>query len=846
MGLWGIRMERRMKRAVYSAVLFLIALALVIFCLYLYRQPRVVLRTHIQTKQTNAQIRADLAKKYNVPPSWITFGKDGVANVDPVDMTVRDLIITGTCTGCPTGQNPVLTGITVTGNVKLTGTSYDCTDFVKGVNGIWEDSINPVACGVKGDLRAEPALATAGTNCQLNPGTPGTVSGCTTLGAVTADANKLVRVVGTGNSVPAATGTNLFTGCVASVDGACTITLGTLPPAWFPTTPKTLNSVLRPRSYINNANDFYKATTPGTTGATEPDWSVCQTPGCTVNDGSVIWTDVDNIISAAGACSPVGYMGSTTTHVFTQIGTDDTPAWQRTADIMGDGTVPAPPIRILAPDRLSAISATILFRGKNGVFAGHGSMPNGWDYSEPAGSGMIWFGARGESMLRLLGDFIFQIRDFGLTGNSNPDHKARSCITIAQPRAPVHTSRFVSAGNTLENVSCNYGARMGQDPDTGGLQAIANYVGANAAKTTLSTYGIEWSPEFNAQNERMRMAQIYVNKTDVCFAELMQQAVANEIIESTCGSSGIAFALPNGGDMAVEHPIIISSGLWHLVGGVGRMRVNNEQGETDFLGASQTYNSQLLKFDQSGGVFVTSGQIPIDWNIPESGVFIDGPGTGIFSVYPGASKTVQIGQIMQPPIQYPDWKSGRFYWRPTDMIDKWYPNSPFAPLYIIKPVNNNAAGNYFRVSDSAQTVGPGISGTTEPNWDANCGVPSTFCPQEGIAPGIVWYNIGNYLQSKIIVPQSNNPNGYAFELTTPGQAGTQYPNFGVAIGSTVTDGAAVWTNVGVYPTNNNLWAYKAVIPWWFANTAYPANFVTRPGANLARNPGQYYYQANGT
>src|SRR5262249_30327695 len=138
--------------------------------------------------------------------------------------------------------------------------------------------------------------------------------------------------------------------------------------------------------------------------------------------------------------------------------------------------------------------------------------------------------------------------------------------------------------------------------------------------------------------------------------------------------------------------------------------------------------------------------------------------------------------------------------------------------------------------------GPGISGTTEPNWDSTCGVPGTFCPIEGIAPGIAWNNIGSYIQTKIIVPQQNNPNNYAFELTTPGVAGTQYPNFNVAIGATVTDGAAVWTALGIYTANPNLWVFKATIPGWTTSGSYPnANFVIKP-TSATRNPGGYYYQ----
>jgi hypothetical protein len=72
-------------------------------------------------------------------------------------------------------------------------------------------------------------------------------------------------------------------------------TTGSQPPAWVvpetiwsPLTQFSASATIAPRKA---AGQFWKVTTAGTSGATEPNWAGSSTPGDTITDGTVVWTN---------------------------------------------------------------------------------------------------------------------------------------------------------------------------------------------------------------------------------------------------------------------------------------------------------------------------------------------------------------------------------------------------------------------------------------------------------------------------------------------------------------------------------------------------------------------------
>ncbi len=65
---------------------------------------------------------------------------------------------------------------------------------------------------------------------------------------------------------------------------------------WQPTINYRIGAIVTPKTIPDNPNGghYYKCTTAGTSGATEPSWLTAN--GSTVTDGSVIWTESGNII----------------------------------------------------------------------------------------------------------------------------------------------------------------------------------------------------------------------------------------------------------------------------------------------------------------------------------------------------------------------------------------------------------------------------------------------------------------------------------------------------------------------------------------------------------------------
>ena len=68
----------------------------------------------------------------------------------------------------------------------------------------------------------------------------------------------------------------------------------TIPPDWIATHAYPQNFVMHPAFALNPGNIAYQATTPGTSGSSEPTWTTCQTVGSTCSDGSVVWTALAN------------------------------------------------------------------------------------------------------------------------------------------------------------------------------------------------------------------------------------------------------------------------------------------------------------------------------------------------------------------------------------------------------------------------------------------------------------------------------------------------------------------------------------------------------------------------
>ncbi|MBF0137468.1 MAG: hypothetical protein HQL65_14620 [Magnetococcales bacterium] len=71
--------------------------------------------------------------------------------------------------------------------------------------------------------------------------------------------------------------------------GPSSVTVTVDPPAWTATTASTVGEIVKP----GTGTHFYRCSTAGTTGATEPTWP---TDGGTVSDGTVTWTDMGAMV----------------------------------------------------------------------------------------------------------------------------------------------------------------------------------------------------------------------------------------------------------------------------------------------------------------------------------------------------------------------------------------------------------------------------------------------------------------------------------------------------------------------------------------------------------------------
>lgn len=81
---------------------------------------------------------------------------------------------------------------------------------------------------------------------------------------------------------------------------------------------------------------------------------------------------------------------------------------------------------------------------------------------------------------------------------------------------------------------------------------------------------------------------------------------------------------------------------------------------------------------------------------------------------------------------------------------------------------------------------------------------------QGFGPWVGSHNYSGSVNTVFITPTSNNPNGYTFMMTTVGTTSSTQPTWDnatggtppgcPATGNTCSDGTAVWTNTGQYPT----------------------------------------------
>jgi hypothetical protein len=78
------------------------------------------------------------------------------------------------------------------------------------------------------------------------------------------------------------------------------------PLTWAASTAFALNAVVTPTSPNGH---FYRATTAGTSDSKEP--TFCTGPGCTVNDGTVVWTEIGTTAPACPRQSPTWVLTST-------------------------------------------------------------------------------------------------------------------------------------------------------------------------------------------------------------------------------------------------------------------------------------------------------------------------------------------------------------------------------------------------------------------------------------------------------------------------------------------------------------------------------------------------------
>jgi YVTN family beta-propeller protein len=79
------------------------------------------------------------------------------------------------------------------------------------------------------------------------------------------------------------------------------------PLTWTASTAFVLNAVVTPTA---GNGHFYRATTAGTSGTAEPAWCT-DTSGCTVNDGTVVWTEIGASAPACPRESPMWVLTST-------------------------------------------------------------------------------------------------------------------------------------------------------------------------------------------------------------------------------------------------------------------------------------------------------------------------------------------------------------------------------------------------------------------------------------------------------------------------------------------------------------------------------------------------------
>lgn len=660
-----------------------------------------------------------------------------------------------------------------------------------GLNGIIEGAVNALAYGLVLDVRSDSTC-----NLNNNGGSPGTITGCSTINFTQKDVGKLLRTAYNFGSP--------FEGCIASVQSSSAATIGTIT-RWAPSTSYTAGQAVE--DWNGNTQT---AQGNGTSNTTNPVWA--NTFNATTADNTVTWKLT--AFGTSGLCTAASYTltsSLTANNVFVEVGTDALSALSRTINFSKTPTTTAPiytGVQLPLPNALMMVSDTINIFVKTGHIWGHGAFAqtDGTAALTSSGTGIIWVGPRGHPVFKLAGTQGMRLTDFEIQGNSNQSNKPSACVDLVQE---IPQFNGVNQVNELDNIGCNYASRVGQDPDAG---QVLGTVGSGGPNWNLSTYGVLWDPLVNAQNERMRLSHVLVDAADTCYALNEQQTGFNDLMDLTCaGSSSAVFV--NGSNVIIRNFEALNTGTKFILA-LSHLETDNFGDETDSCFTCNIPFSNRLGIFQAGGhLFMQGGGADLDNNVPASGVAFDGNGTGIYpvGVWNGSSGvTVQNNQIVQPPAYYPDWSPSQYYQIPSPV--PWYANSPFAPEYVIQPVNNNAGNYYFEVKQTANASGPGFTGATEPTWTQTVGATTddgspTGCGND-VACGIRWTNIGNVLPVIVIVPRLGNPGGYAFKPTVGGQAGATEPQWCQSAGCTVADNGVTWKNLGVYQPNYNNWVFK--------------------------------------
>jgi hypothetical protein len=370
----------------------------------------------------------------------------------------------------------------------------------------------------------------------------------------------------------------------------------------------------------------------------------CGSGGCGVVGGSTV--DIDTIAHYANSSTVTltrGFSGgSSLSHVFFFIATDDSAAIQNTINACGNGNRELMQnCTIFMPNRPTLVTKDLVIERKSMVLSGHGSVSS---FLDGLGSTIVWAGSSGGHIIKIRNSFGTTVQNIALIGSSSPANEPDAAIDLVQDR----TALTPNSHNYLINISIN--GLGGLWPDNGNVNGARHIPFRH-----LSRYGVEWEPA-TWQDDRNHLVNLSVQSTDICWYQSGNQAVETSIDQSTCSESTMGLLMPNGGSAVLIQPEMLNmGGTEYYVGGGARLHVQAPANENDISLSGSDHRVLVCgrvgcNVAFNGAENMEAGSAKAD---ASDGVLFDLTGVTDVTggkVWPGADRTVGADTFILPPL----------------------------------------------------------------------------------------------------------------------------------------------------------------------------------------------------